>query len=1156
MSATPIRTYLDLSARYLRSTNLERDFRDKRSLESYVLTGHAHECLERLSKGLRSGSSQRAWRVTGNYGSGKSSFALFLAHWFSGEATRLTKSTNVDVQYNRFSLPSKPKYLPLLITGSREPLGRALARGLADLLDEHYQRGAKSGLQIRLRAAAGASQVAEADILGMLSEANEKLVRDGRSGGLLILLDEMGKFLEYAAQHPHQQDVYLLQRLAEKASGSDRETPLFVIGILHQGFDAYAENLDPAAQREWEKVAGRFEEIVFNQPLLQVTELVAAALRVDVQRLPAVAKQEARAGWEAAVGLGWMGTSSSGKANGVDLANRIYPLHATVIPAMVRTFARFGQNERSLFSFLMSDEPFGLMNHCQQNLKAGSSYRLNDFYDYVRSAFGYRLAAKSYRSHWTQIDSMVESFATAEPLELAVVKAVGLLNLLDHPDFTPTDAALETALGGPGGYPVSEIRTAISELQKKRKVLFRRGSSGGYCLWPHTSVDLEAAYERAIQAVGPIATVARHLTGYLEDRALVARRHYIETGNLRYFDVRYIPLDRLAESAKAATKADGSVFVLLCESLGDIERAEKVAASAEMKIRSDVLLAIPTEPLTNQAGLVGEVLRWEWVSLNTPELSADRFAREEVSRQLQAARLRLQNRVEDLIGLRSLGGARSLRWFLGGKLQKIKGGRQLLERLSDLCDERFTEAPQVKHELLNRHSLSSAAARARILLVGGVLQRSEHAFLGMDASKKPPEMSMYMSVLQRGKIHVESKGRYRLQIPKEGDDPLNLRPTMLAMRAYLDDRVDQRVRIPDLIAHLSGGRLGVRDGLALLLLAVFAAIHVQELAFYEEGSFLRELGPDEFLRLTKAPEQFEVQLCKVAGLRADVFESLLKVLGLQSSSLAEPMVLDVVRPLCQFVAGLPDYSRNTKRISPEAQKVREVTLGARDPVKLIFQALPLAMGLDEIHRDTGANQARAKRYANDLKHRLEEMRHSYDGLLDRMLSSLKEEFSCDGDLTQVRRLLSQRAKPLSVLTTEPRIKALILRFMDEGLADRPWMESLGSMLTSQPPGRWRDSDEDVYGREVTVVSARFRSLEAMTFAASAPKAGTATFRLSVTRNDGSEAQEVVFLDEKKVSQVDALVAELGRLLQGDRSVALAALSRITWDALEGKAPHG
>ncbi|MES2885644.1 MAG: hypothetical protein V4709_12615 [Pseudomonadota bacterium] len=1156
MSATPIRAYLDLSTRYLRSTNLERDFRDKRALENYVLTGHAQECLERLSKGLRPGSSQRAWRITGNYGSGKSSFALFLAHWFSGEAALLSKSTNVDVHYNRFALGAKPKYLPLLITGSREPLGRALVRGLADLLDEQYQRGIKSALQLRLRAAERQDRLVESDVLQMLAEANEKIVRDGRAAGLLILVDELGKFLEFAAQFPHQQDVYLLQRLAEMASTSDRATPLYVIGILHQGFDAYAENLDPLAQREWEKVAGRFEEIVFNQPLLQVMELVAAALRVDVQRLPTVAKQEARAGWDAAKELGWITRGGTGRSLGAELASRIYPLHATVIPAMVRTFARFGQNERSLFSFLMSDEPFGLMNHCRQNVAAGASYRLHHLYDYVRCAFGFRLAAQSYRSHWTQIDSMVESFATAEPVELALVKTVGILNLIDHPDFIPTDAALESALSGTGAFPIADVRKAVSELQKRRKILFRRGSSGGYCLWPHTSVDLESAYERATQAVGLIPAVARHLGQYLEDRALVARRHYIETGNLRYFDVRYLQLDRSPASTKHATKADGAVFVLLCESMEDIGRAEKLATSSEMRLQSNVLMAIPTEPLANQAGLIAEVLRWEWVSLNVPELGADRFGREEVSRQLQAARQRLQNRVEDLIGLRSLGGARSLRWYLGGKPQRIADGRQLVQRLSDLCDQRFPDAPQVKHELLNRHSLSSAAARARQLLVAGVLQRADRPFLGMDASKKPPEMSMYMSVLERGLVHVETGGRFKLQIPPESNDPLKLRPSMLALRGHLEERIDQRVRIPDLLEGLAGNRLGVRDGLASLLLAVFAAIHVQELAFYEEGSFLRELGPDEFLRLTKAPENFEVQLCRVAGLRADVFESLLKILDLSPSASAEPLVLDVVRPLCQFVAGLPDYSRNTKRISPEAQKVREVTLGARDPVKLIFSSLPAAMGLEEIQQSSEADAGRAKRYAADLKARLDEMRLSYDMLLHRMLSALKQEFDCDGDIVHVRRVLSQRARPLAVLTVEPRIKALILRFMDDGLADIAWMESLGSMLTSQPPGRWKDSDEDVYQRELTALSERFRGLESITFAKNTSRTATATYRLAVTRNDGFEAQEVVYLDSNKVAQVERLVTELRHLLQGERAVALAALSQITWDALEGKTDHG
>ena len=44
-----------------------------------------------------------------------------------------------------------------------------------------------------------------------------QLVRDDKASGLLLLFDEMGKFLEYAAHHPEKQDIFLLQRLADAA---------------------------------------------------------------------------------------------------------------------------------------------------------------------------------------------------------------------------------------------------------------------------------------------------------------------------------------------------------------------------------------------------------------------------------------------------------------------------------------------------------------------------------------------------------------------------------------------------------------------------------------------------------------------------------------------------------------------------------------------------------------------------------------------------------------------------------------------------------------------------------------------------------------------------------------------------------------------------
>jgi hypothetical protein len=174
------------------------------------------------------------------------------------------------------------------------------------------------------------------------------------------------------------------------------------MGILHQGFDAYAENLDPTAQREWEKVAGRFEELLFNQPLDQIAELIAAALRVRVATLPAFARDEARSGLDVAMRLGLFGRNLPNRRRD-NLASRIYPLHGTTVPAVVRAFSRFGQNERSLFSFLLSDEPFSLQSFSHRAIERGGTYRMPDFYDYMRVNFGYRLSMQSYRSHWTQI---------------------------------------------------------------------------------------------------------------------------------------------------------------------------------------------------------------------------------------------------------------------------------------------------------------------------------------------------------------------------------------------------------------------------------------------------------------------------------------------------------------------------------------------------------------------------------------------------------------------------------------------------------------------------------------------------------------------------------------------------------------------------------
>ena len=704
-----IASLFQIRNRFLRSAHLERDFDDSSSLDGYVLTEQIKLNVERLAAGLVSNSGQRAWRITGDYGSGKSSFGLVLAHLFTGKGTYLPPKLRQVVNFEKLGV-APPKFFPILVTGSREPLAIVLLRSLKSALLKDNGRGKPSKLvnKITMLLDAGFTGISDDAVIDVLDETKIYLNANGKTRGLLIILDELGKFLEFAAFHPERQDVYLLQRLAEVAARSGK-MPVFIVGILHQGFSAYADLLSQSAQKEWEKVAGRFEELLFNQPLEQVALLVAGALNINSARLPKTLPILVHKDMKSALDLGWYGAASTPKML-TENAARLYPLHPTVLPVVVKLFSRFGQNERSLFSFLLSNEPFGLQDFANQSLENSLFYRIHNLYDYARTNFGHRLSMQSYRSHWNLIDSMVESFATKDKLELNVLKTVGLLNLLNTNELLATEDAILLSLAGSDTKTQKEVRAALERLHKNKRVLHHRGAAGGFCLWPHTSVDLEKAYEDASYAVGAPTRVANVIKEYVEPRPIVARRYYIQTGNIRHFRVRYCSVQELPGILNEGFQdADGIIIVPLCEIQEEREIALQFAKRQELKDRPNWLLAVP-QPLSNLAGLVCEAQRWQWISTNTLELNSDKYAREEVARQNAIAGLNLEKGIESAIGLKQFTEEMSLDWFKQNKQILVKDGCHLLSVLSDICDETFHQSPLIHNELVNRRSLSSAAA--------------------------------------------------------------------------------------------------------------------------------------------------------------------------------------------------------------------------------------------------------------------------------------------------------------------------------------------------------------------------------------------------------------------------------------------------------------
>lgn len=1111
VSKTQPKRVIDLmrfNPHFRRSVQIELDFCDPASTRGYVATEFVLNTLERIRQAFTTNSTARSWRITGDYGSGKSAFILNLAKAACGREGEIAPAMRGKI---------KNHLQPVFVTGEREPLHESIGKAIIRQVPWMKRHPMPEN---------------SAQLIEMVELAHEN-----SKSGVLVVLDEMGKNLEHAMMSPASSDVYVLQRLAEIASRSGQK-PLVVIAILHMGVGSYTTELDANSRREWDKVAGRFDELPFQHPFEQTVQLCAEAIGLQLdqlqQRQPKLI-EEAKAAMKWAVKEGMFGTASPQTL--LDAAPRIFPLHPTTLPPLVEIFHRLGQNERSLFSFLSGFEPAALQDVAGLELDQARFYRLADLYDFTRKNIAHTLT-NGRSAHWRIIESVVRRGDT--PLETSILKTIGVLNLIDDPDMPATRELVLKAMGQDKAAEAA-LNTCIDKL-KKNKLLYERGSVHSLALWPHTSVHLDDVCEEASTNLGEPTKPMILVASKLESRQIVARRHYIETGNLRHFELQFIPAedyDRLAETGPKARNgnADGFVIIFLPEN----EREYKITLAKlkddENKFGKNILIGLLSRPPRELLGKCRNLQVLEYVQTNVKELAADEFARRELRSQIRTAKQDLDDQVDDIVGFSR---NHSFNWFRDGQTTRLESSG-LGATLSTISDIVYDECPKITNELINRRVTSSAASRARTALIEAIATNTDKEFLGMDDSKNPPEMAIYLSVLRAGKLHVQGDTGWKFVIPKS-NDPCQLKPSFAAIQSILKNHDAQRVGIPIIFNKLRDAPIGARDGLIPLILALYIAAKRNETALFEDGTFLPALDGDIIQRLTKEPEAFELQRCVIENSRMEIFEAIAKVFKIERSD--DPQVLDVVRPLMQFVANLPEYSRNTKKLSVNAINVRNILLTARDPVQLVFHDLPNALGTEKTKRD-----ALAAMVAGIVS----ELSGSYDALLARLSASITEAFGTTVALPKFRKEISIRSNAVASKLVETDLKSYTLRIGDAALQDRQWLESMANHLSKKSASRWFDTDEETFNQRLIVLSQRMLRAEAAQGDISkqlADDGGERAVRLILTKPDGHEQGEIFHWSADEEKQVQHLTAEFDKLIKKFGRPALGAAAKAIWNHLE------
>ncbi len=1128
---------VEVERRFRRSVNLDRDAGSTDALGGYVVTPAVHRALSQITDGLDDEAGDRAWSLVGPYGSGKSAFAVFLADLLSGSGSpEGDAARSLLGGSDEIAAPRQPLF-PALLTAERAPLDTLLLRSLCSTVEAIWadQRGAKPRVLKTIRrllngSAPALSRCATSDVVGCFEEAVET-IGDKKGAGLLLIVDEAGKALEFAAQQPTRGDVYLLQALAEAAARSNG-APFVILTVLHQSFDRYAHQLGPSDRNEWAKVQGRFGELAFREGGDQIIRLTAAAIRRIGEPREAAGWTRlvsATAAWVAA-GTGWDESQLAGYLNGC------WPLHPVATALLGPLFrGRLAQNERSLFAFLSAGEPLSFRDFLRTN-GPDRLYTVDRLYDYATGMLGDRVLGRDGRQ-WAEIDTAIRRLPPeANAVDEQVLKTVGLLGMLGDQVGLRASADIVAACVGEG----KAAEGALARLKQQSALVFRQFRDA-FQIWEGSDLDLDDLVVRAESQLPNDFSVAEVLQRQAPRTPLVARRHLFQTGTLRFFDVRFVDASRLrpGEEANLSGEGDGVVILALPRTereANDLGRQQGIAGLAIDRLGAGkpVVLVVPVAS-ARLTQLTRELAAAQLVQTTTPDLQSDPAARTELSSRIDELQRQIAAEVERVFDPRQSG------WFTGGERLTVTSWRDASRALSSLCDAHYDGAPRIRNELLNRRALSTSAAKARRNLLEAMILRGDVAQLGFEGH--PPEVSMYRSVLEAHGLHRRRAGAWAFRAPRPA-----LKPLWNAIDSFLHDTEAGRRPLAELYDRLRRPPFGIKDGPLPVIVVAALLARDDDIAVYERGSFMPAWTPSHAERLLRSPDGFEVRWCRIDGQRQAVFALLTETLRLSTGR--KPALLDVVRGLVRFVASLTPYARRTLRVSERARSIREALVRAREPAQLVFDELPTACGCPPFGPNRAEAPQRVDEFIGLLQTGLRELQNAYPALIERACAVLADHLSLPKTPADLAAELRSRARHLQDVAVEPMLKSFVLRASDEALAPNDLITSLLTQLASKPPHEWADADEDHFQVRAAHVARAFRSAESLVVADDGPHGGRGLLRLAVARRGHPERDRVLPLrsaDETRIAALrdrilDTVRANGSKTTAIDRDQALAALA--------------
>ncbi len=747
--------------------------------------------------------------------------------------------------------------------------------------------------------------------------------------GILIIYDEFGRFLQGLNRSKFNETMQDIQDLAEL---TERKENMQLILITHKSLRQYFGSYYEEAVDEFQRIEKRFRQYYIRSDQATFLRVAESILTENVNNKPKISPSLAEETKNQLMKYPLFPSLNKTERDKI-VIEAMYPLHPVslfILPHLTRVF---GQNERTLFTFLESEETGGLLYHMKKTNDFYKAHQLFDYFFPDTSGISMDKVISEYFMLYRKALARIPNTIKNKSIIIDIIKFLTIWNATNlQSEQKLTDDFLEFSMQ----LDPELLKNILLILNENKIARFNR-INGYWELFAGSSIDIYDIIEKE-QRFLDISdnNIYEVLYKNLDKKYYFPEKYNDEKGMTRFAKVKLV-LDNdnlLANDIIdfiQQNESDITIFYVIPSN--DKLKDYRINYFKEITHKyENIIFAIHPESFTKIKEKIKHSLILDKLKNDINLINQDVAIKEEI----EIISLETSYAISEYLSILSKFD-HTIKWIYNGEEKSINEEIELTNLLNIKCYSLFGLTPVILNDSFNRINISKQQKKAAIQVVNNIIDKYRDEYFGITGNG--PDYAIFASIFKNNErldIDINELNYNNIKIKSFKE----LRKKIIEML-----NTNPKGQFQDIISIFTNPPFGIRRSIIPILLVALIRDRWNDFMLYYKDMYVPGLNGEKLYRIMDEEELNNYNYFYVS-IEEKYIEFFYKIENefyafLESRLEGKSRLILVCGTLIKWLRSLPRFVQLTQKYIDDdyiwlRETIKRTEVNPQESIKLLF----------------------------------------------------------------------------------------------------------------------------------------------------------------------------------------------------------------------------